>query len=258
MVCNTLSWTFLAIAGYNILHHDSFSKWYGPQVKGVNRGDRHAGLRTGERSGEMEGFRGPLKMPFIGGYLKALQKSLKDGDGTRRMRGVRHGKAETVINNQLGTLESTHHYPADGGFVGKGVGDWCRICKTDGSCLRSSKVFFRGFPYHRKDDWSEVNKAFAIELALDFRRLCCIICAFLLFLIQFCLCFSELAPTARWQFRSQYQLQKDQWVQAEGNKGTEQVWTKPLLPSECSYFKWSAVPVTYVGDRNLDAAVLTT
>lgn len=267
MLTNTLSWIFLAIAGYNIIHHYVISKCYGPKVRGVDRGERHAALRVAGLE-PVDGFRGPLQLPFVGRYLGRLQRAVKDGDGTLVMRGPMRGtKATKVkirrdIDVQLGRLSLLNHYPDQGGFVGKPPPteegeERCVVCEEDGTCLRISKVFFRGFPYHRKDNWGEMGKGFFMELALDLRRLCCMICAFLLFLVQFCLCFSELAPYARWQFRSQYANNKAQWVVQESERDGGRVWGEPLLPTECSYFKWSGVPVTYVGDRNLDAAVLT-
>jgi hypothetical protein len=214
-----------------------------------------------------EAFRGPLRLPLIGSYLERLQKAIKDGDGTLAMRDpmgtTREIKTEirSIINEQLGELSLTRHYPEEGGFVGKpsltSQGEQpCRLCEEQGTCLRGSYTFFRGFPYHRKDNWEEIDTGFFTELALDFRRLACILCAFFLFLIQFVLCFSELAPYARWQFRSQYAANKAEWMLKEGEKTNEQIWGQPLLPTECSYFKWSGVPVTYVGERNLDQAVL--
>lgn len=244
---------------------------YGPKARGVGRGDRHAALRVGKLDGK-EVFRGPLQLPLIGSYLQRLQHAIKDGDGTVAMRDPRGSTRETKteirseINKQLGKLVSTHHFPEEGGFVGKppltSQGDQpCEICDAEGTCLRASYTFFRGFPYHRKEDWNktgsiDIDKGFFTELALDLRRLACILCAFSLFLVQFVLCFSELAPYARWQFRSQYADNKAQWTLQEGQKTNGQIWGEPLLPTECSYFKWSGVPVTYVGERNLDQAVL--
>lgn len=295
MTCNIVSWIFLGIASLNILDYYLFSSCRGPRIKGVKRGDRHAALRTGIRP--FRGIlwlpfmgRYLLKLQQVimesdpSGAMRRVPKwnlspEVEDrlitkgdmmGDCTedcikkQTERGCpdhppsklpRKGKRRR-LGHSLGQMSGYPHFPEGGGLVGKPRSK-CGPCNNGRNCPHASHTFWRGFPWHRSSWTDSKAKSVLIECFLDIRRLSCIICAFLLSIVQFGSFISELASkNARWQYRSQMEGQMADWVsKALGAGHWWNDFKTPLLLSECSHFHWSSVPVTFISVKSHDATV---
>lgn len=248
-----LAWILLGVAASHIVfYHTKLGQWSSKgRPLGVNKCDRHARIRTGEES-----YRGPLKIPFMGRALKAIQRKTGEGDpnlreGATRKRGER-GKAVELgkalhVDEELGTFDNIPHGISEKGrFVG--FTPECEACQ-DHTCNIKRLRVYRGFPVHR-------GSIYARRMyAMDLRRLLCIVAAFLLFLIHFTLCFNELALSARWKFQTEYVAKRKAWGEREGIDINKQ---SPILPDECSYFDYSSIPIAYYGKSNLNAGVLLT
>lgn len=257
LVISIVAWSLVGVAVMHMMsHHGKLRQWRGAKRPlGITHYDRHARSRTEEAS-----YRGPLRIPIMDRwkFFEGLQRRIGEGDPDMREVStadktkegiVVEREPETIpdIDKALGmSYTSVHCTSKKGGFVQPVA--HCDACKKH-SCNASRLVFFRGYPLQRGSVYAR-RTAF-----MDTRRLLCIACGFLLFLIHFTLCFNELSLRARRKFQIEYVEKRKAWADKENidiNNAT------PLLPTECAYYDFSAIPIAYYGKSDLNAGVLLT
>ena len=174
---------------------------------------------------------------------------------SRKAKRNHPSKLRRRLDQRLGWMSRYPHFPKGGGLVGKPRSK-CDPCNKGRDCTHASHTLWRGFPWHRRSLKDEKANNIWIEYYLNIRRLSCIVCAFLLFLVHFSSSISELSANARWQYRSQMQEQLTIWIAgAIGSGHWWNDWKTPLLLSECSHFHYSSVPVTFIAVESHDTTV---